>query len=79
VTTQGHRQEASQSLQFGPDEEALSVWGIRNLQYVGTATDLAVFDVALNATGGLVHRSLIPFAATRALKTGFHRAILARQ
>jgi hypothetical protein len=42
------------------------------LQYVGTAADLAVFYIVLNATGGLIYRSLVPFAAARALEAGIH-------
>jgi hypothetical protein len=47
-----------------------------HLQYVGLAANLTVFDVALVASGGFVHRGGIPFAAAGALKSSLHIVII---
>jgi len=41
-------------------------------QYVWLATDLAVFDIGLGSSSGIVDASLIPLSATGALETGTH-------
>ena len=42
-------------------------------QYVWLATDLAVFDIGLGSSSGIVDSGLVPLSATRALETGAHR------
>ena len=39
---------------------------------VGLAADLAVFHIALPASGGFVDCGCIPFPTSRAVKAGFH-------
>jgi hypothetical protein len=58
--------------QLGADEEPLSLGIPGDVQEVGLAADLAVFDIILADAGRLVHRGGVPFSATGALKPGFH-------
>jgi hypothetical protein len=45
-------------------------------QYVGLTADLAVFNVALPTSRGLIHGGGIPLAAAGTLKARFHEAII---
>lgn len=49
---------------------------VLNPQHVGLAAHLAVFDVVLTPSGGFVDVSQVPFSASRALETRFHKAIM---
>ena len=60
------------SLQFRGDEEFLRRVVVLDVKNIRLAADLAVFDVVLAATRGLIHGSCVPFPAGRALETGFH-------
>ena len=42
-------------------------------QYVWLATDLAVFDIGLGSSSGIVDAGLVPLSATCAVETGAHR------
>jgi hypothetical protein len=66
------RRRRNSSLQFSPDEELLRRNVIFNLQNVGLAADLTIFNVALAAAGTRVHRGEVPLTATCALKASFH-------
>jgi hypothetical protein len=61
------------SLQCSRDEEFLRRCIALNAEHIGLAADLAVFDVALLASRGFIHRGYIPLAATGTLKTRFHK------
>jgi hypothetical protein len=63
-------------LELGGDEERLRIRIVGNVQYVGFAANLAVFDVALIPSGRLVHGGLVPLSATGALEASFHTLIL---
>ena len=60
------------SLQLRGDQEFLRRVVVLHAQNVRLAADLAIFDIALVASGGLVDRGGIPFSAGRALETRFH-------
>ena len=60
------------SFQFGGDEEFLRRGVVLDAKDIGLAADLAVFNVALAASGGLVDGRGVPFAAGGALETGLH-------
>jgi hypothetical protein len=64
------------SLERGRYEEFLRLRIVLYPQHVGLAADLAVFDITLPAPCGFIHGSWIPLAATRTLKTSFHKTIL---
>jgi hypothetical protein len=72
----GGCRECAHSFEFGTDLEILKIGGVRDLQDVGTATDLAVLYVTLIAPCQLIDRSLVPFAAARALEARIHGGIL---
>src|SRR5215470_9415796 len=56
------------SLQFCGNEEFLTVRIPRHLQHIRLAARLTVFDIALVATGRLVHDRFVPLAASGTLK-----------
>jgi hypothetical protein len=60
--------------QFGCDEELLPRRVVLHAQHVRLAANLAVFDVALPPSRGLIDGGRIPFSAGRTLETGFHDA-----
>ena len=60
------------SLQLCPNYKLLRGIVVRNVQHVGLAADLAVFNVGLSQTGGFVDRGDVPLAAGGTLKTSFH-------
>ncbi len=64
--------KACTSFQNRRDEEFLRCDVILDLQQVGLAADLAVFDVVLPPTCGFVNRGDIPLAAAGTLKASFH-------
>jgi hypothetical protein len=43
-----------------------------NLQNIRLAADLAILDVVLPASGGRIHRRLVPFSTTGALEARGH-------
>jgi len=61
------------SFQFGGDEELLRRGVVLDAQDIRLAANLAVFDVVLAASGGLINGSSVPFSAGSALETGLHR------
>jgi len=61
------------SFQFGGDEELLRRGVVLDAQDIWLAANLAVFDIVLAASGGLVNGSSVPFSAGSALETGLHR------
>ena len=65
------------SLEFGGDKEFLRRIIVFHAQNVRFATDLAILDVALATSGGLIDGSGIPFAAGGALESRFHDESLA--
>lgn len=66
------RKSTSGSFQLGCDEELLRGIVVFDSEYVRFAADLAVFDVGLAASGGLVNAGDVPFSARSALEAGFH-------
>jgi len=54
--------------ELGRDEEFLRFPVVGNVQHVGLAAHLAVFDVALVPAGGFVHRRFVPFSTAGALE-----------
>ena len=60
------------SFQFRGDKEFLRRVVVLDAQHIGLAADLAVFYVALSASGRLVDRGGVPFSAGGALESGFH-------
>src|SRR5579862_540821 len=60
------------SLRFCGDKEFLRRHIVLYAQYIRLTADLAIFDIALSAAGGFIHRSCIPLSAGGALETGFH-------
>ena len=58
--------------QFCADEEFMRGIVVLDSQDIGLAADLAVFDVGLVASGGLVNRGDVPFSARGALEPRFH-------
>lgn len=42
------------------------------MHHIRLTTHLAIFHVELGATGGLIHRSLVPLSTPGALKSCFH-------
>ena len=60
------------SLQFCGDDEFLRGQVEADVQDVGLATDLAVFDVRLATARGLVDDGFVPFPASGALEAGIH-------
>jgi len=65
------------SLEFGGDKEFLRRIIVLHAQNVRFAADLAILDIALAASGGLIDGSGIPFAAGGALEPRFHEESLA--
>jgi hypothetical protein len=43
-----------------------------NAEKIGLTANLAIFHVGLSSSCGVIHRDLIPLAATRTLETGKH-------
>ncbi len=71
-----HYGAKASSLERSRDQEFLRRRIVLNPQHIGLTTNLAVFDIVLTASPGLIHCGGIPFAAAGALKTGFHRVII---
>jgi hypothetical protein len=59
-------------LQLRSDDKLCARFVVFNVENVRLATDLAIFDVTLATSCGLVDRGRIPFSARRALKPCFH-------
>jgi hypothetical protein len=59
-------------LQFGRVEELAGRVVVIDVQHIRFAADLAVFHVALSASGGFVDRGRVPLSAGGALEAGFH-------
>jgi hypothetical protein len=51
------------------DEESLVCCAPADIEHVGLAADLAVFDVALMAACGFIDDGLVPLAAARTLES----------
>ena len=64
------------SLERGHYQEFLRLRIVLHPQHIGPAADLAVFDITLPASCEFIHGGRIPLAATRTLKTSFHKTIL---
>ena len=64
------------SFQFCSDEEFLRGCVVFNTQDVRFTADLAILDIALAASGGLVDRRRVPLSAGSALETRFHEGSL---
>jgi hypothetical protein len=60
------------SFQFRGDEKFLRGGVILDAKDIGLAANLAIFDVALAASSGLIHEVGVPFSAGCALEAGFH-------
>ena len=62
--------------QFRRNHKFLFALVVLDAKQVRFATHLAVFYIGLPAADGLIHRRLVGFAASGALESGFHLAIL---
>jgi hypothetical protein len=60
------------SFQFSGDEKFLRGVVVLDAKDIGLAANLAIFDVALAASSGLIHGGGVPFSARCALEAGFH-------
>jgi hypothetical protein len=58
--------------EFGGNTEFLQLIVERDVQDIRLTADLAVFDVLLPKSRGVVYLGVIPLAAACALETGFH-------
>ena len=58
--------------EFGADQELLRRGVVLDPQDIGLAADLAVFDIGLAASSGLVHCRDVPLSAGGALEARFH-------
>jgi hypothetical protein len=58
--------------ELGSDVELLHLVVKGDAQHIRFAAYLAVFNVTLLEPGGMIHLRVIPLAAARTLKTGFH-------
>jgi hypothetical protein len=56
------------TFELGMDDECLVSSAPADIEHIGLAADLAVFDVALMAAGGFIDEGLIPLSAAGALK-----------
>jgi hypothetical protein len=63
--------------EFGANKKFFGVRIERDLQHVGPAAHLAIFDVALVASRGFVDAGFVPLAATRTLEAGGRPSYLA--
>ena len=63
-------------LEFGTDKEFTGGTVVLDSKYIRLAADLAVFDIGLAPSRGLVYRGHAPLTARRTLKAGFHRRSL---
>jgi hypothetical protein len=64
--------------QFSCNHKFLLDWIVLHAQQVWLAANLAILNVGLVATGGGVHRCLVPFATAGALESGIHVSIFDR-
>lgn len=76
VSTRWFRRSVATLFEFGRDQALFRLRVEGDLQQVGAAANLAVFDVTLVAAGGFVDGGLVPLAASRTLEAGGHRGSL---
>jgi hypothetical protein len=60
------------SFQFSGDKKLLRGVVVFDAKDIGLAANLAILDVALAASSGLIHGGGVPFSARCALEAGFH-------